>query len=220
MLKNVSIFVREFINSFQTTGSVCPTSKWSAMKLVGPLENRKSEEPLKILELGPGTGSVTKWILRKMDFGDKLTICEINPRFMQSLQDNLEKDQYFLTHKNSINFHCCPMQELPEDEKFDVIICAIPFLTLTEPLLKDIFLKIMHLSHQQTVLTYYEYRAMRRLGRNLSPKGTRDRMGKLCPKLEAIINNHALNKELVFSNFPPLTVYTLSGLDRLEHTLA
>ena len=82
MIKQNLVFLREFLLEFKTTGACFPTSKWAAQALIKPLRDTK-RKPMRILELGPGTGSVTLPILRELREGDTLTICEINPRFMK-----------------------------------------------------------------------------------------------------------------------------------------
>ena len=82
MIKENLVFLREFLLEFKTTGACFPTSRWAAQALIAPLRE-DNRPPKNILELGPGTGSVTMPMLREMRDGDSLTICEINPRFMK-----------------------------------------------------------------------------------------------------------------------------------------
>jgi len=220
MLKDNALFVQEFFRSFQSTGSLCPTTRWAAKAMVAPLAEKPHATAFKILELGPGTGSVTKYILRQMGFGDSLAICEINERFMEALKDNLDEDPYFETHRSRVRFHCCPMQQLPETQKFDLIVCAIPFLNLSLPLVKELFLKIAALSHKDTVITNYEYKGLRSIGKQFSAGTRRMRMRELDDFIKSIQVAHLESKSNVWLNILPVKVYRLNQLDKLPQTIA
>jgi phospholipid N-methyltransferase len=100
MFKENLVFLREFLLEFKTTGACFPTSRWAAQALITPLR-APERAPKNILELGPGTGSVTMPLLREMRPGDHLTICEINPRFMKSLKDTSKKALMLYTQSTS-----------------------------------------------------------------------------------------------------------------------
>ena len=214
MLKEIPIFINECLRTFKTTGSICPTSRWAAKQMVAPLRNRHFNKGLKILELGPGTGSVTRWILKEMNFEDSLSICEINSRFMDSLKKNLSSDPYYMTHESRVEFFCCPMQEL-EAQKYDLIVCAIPFLNLDSKLIAEIFNKIADLSHEKTLMTYYEYIGLRQIGKNLSFGTNRSRMKNIDGHLSDIREGCLAQEQIVWRNFLPVRVFTLKDLPKL-----
>lgn len=216
MLKDNALFVQEFFRSFHSTGSLCPTSRWAAKAMVAPLAEKPAGSNSRILELGPGTGSVTKIILRQMGFGDSLAVCEINERFMEALKRNLNGNPYYDTHKERVSFHCCPMQELPEAQKYDLIVCAIPFLNFDLPLVKELFAKIAALSHENTVMTYYEYIGLRDLGKQLSTNQRRKRMRELDEFIRQIQVSHLQGRKKIFLNVLPIKVYRLDHIGKLN----
>ena len=219
MLKDNALFVQEFFRTFHSTGSLCPTTRWAAKAMVEPLAEKPQGSQSKILELGPGTGSVTRYILRQMGFGDSLATCEINERFMDALKDNLEEDPYFDTHRSRVSFHCCPMQQLPETHKYDLIVCAIPFLNFNLPLVKELFAKIAALSHENTVMTYYEYIGLRTIGKQFSLDQRRRRMRELDEFIKKVQDTHLQSKSKVMLNVLPITVYRLNKLHQLNDVL-
>ncbi len=163
MLKENIIFMREFLAEFQATGSCFPTSKRAAQELSLPLAGPRA--PKNILELGPGTGAVTLQILDRMIPGDRLSICEINPRFMEELKSRLNQLDSFRKHRENVSFFLGPIQEFPEGgDKFDVIVCSLPFLNFEVEVVEDIFGKLQRLSTDQTVMSYYQYMGMRSIG--------------------------------------------------------
>jgi phospholipid N-methyltransferase len=215
MLKDNVLFLKEAILEFQSTGTFFPTSRWAAEALITPLISRKSRKPLKILELGPGTGSVTLPILESMQPGDELVVCEINHRFMEALQARLDENQHYLRIKDRVKLHCCPMQELPETDQFDVIVCAIPFSNLDLGTVQEIFSKLRRISHEQTLMTYYEYMALRSIGKVVTPPKNRERLKQIDSFFNSIYSNHLCDKIKVYMNVLPIHIYTLRDLHEL-----
>jgi phospholipid N-methyltransferase len=208
MIKDNFVFLKEFIVEFQTTGSCFPTSKKAASELTVPLRGRRT--PKRILELGPGTGSVTFPIIESMIPGDTLSICEINPRFMRELKTKLEKNATYQKFKSQINFYECPIQEFPEsDQKFDVIVCSLPFLNFDRPMVEDIFAKLTRLSTQNAVMTYYQYIGLRSIGKNFGSKEVKQRMCELDSFFDSTSEKHQSKRKRVWLNMLPINVYTL-----------
>jgi phosphatidylethanolamine/phosphatidyl-N-methylethanolamine N-methyltransferase len=55
-------FFRQYRHRFQTTGAVAPSSRFLARALARPLQQHAG--PCRVLEVGPGTGAVTRRIAR------------------------------------------------------------------------------------------------------------------------------------------------------------
>ena len=209
-LKQNLVFVREFIQDFDNTGSFCPTSKWAARALLTPLED-VPRTGKRIIEAGPGTGSVTVHILANMRDDDELAICEINPRFMRSLKQTLATNKDFLRHKDRVSFFEGAIQDLPPCKPFDLIVCAIPFLNLDFAITKSIFDKFRNISHSGTSLTYYEYMGLRKLGKAVSPI-RRKRYEQLEGFFSVVHEENLTSKQRVWLNLLPINVYRVDRL--------
>jgi phosphatidylethanolamine/phosphatidyl-N-methylethanolamine N-methyltransferase len=207
MIREAFVFLREGVLNFRYTGTICATSSWAAKALVNPL--REARSPQRILELGPGTGSVTVEILKDMIPGDKLTICEINPRFMDALKRRLEENSDFQERKEDVEFFCGPVQDLPEKGTYDVIVCALPFLNFEIETVREIFQKLHRMSTDETVMTYYEYIGLRRVSKVVSSPERKQRILEIDSFFK---DKHARDKighERVWLNFLPINIYTL-----------
>jgi phospholipid N-methyltransferase len=200
-------FVREALREFEVTGSIFPTSRWAAEALAKPLENRNT--PKKILELGPGNGSVTVKILDQMIDGDELLICEINPRLVDLLKIRLSRSKIFQKRKKQIRFFCGPAQELPTDTKFDVIICALPFLNFDLKTVKDIFGKIMEIRSPGAMMTYYEYIGIRPISLALSSPKRKQRMKDIHQFFNRLYREHEVKRDDVWLNVLPIHIYNV-----------
>jgi phospholipid N-methyltransferase len=206
-VKEIMAFLKEGITNFHDTGTFCATSKWAAKALTNPL--REIRSPQNILELGSGTGSVTIKILQDMIPGDKLTICEINPRFMGFLKKRLAANEDFIKHKQNITFFEGPVQELPEKVKFDVIVCALPFLNFDVETVQEIFSKLHCLSNDDTVMTYYQYIGLRKINKIVSPPERKKRILEISRYFDNKHLKDAIAHERVWLNILPIHIYTL-----------
>jgi len=205
-LKENLLFIREFFAEFEATGSFCPTSKWAAKAMIAPL--LKPRNGKRILEAGPGTGSVTIPLLASLRSDDHLVICEINPRFMQALKQNLANNPDYIKHKDRITFFQGPVQDLPDTEKFDVVICSIPFLNLEPEITESIFHKFRSLSKSDTVMTYYEYIGLKHLGRAVS-QTRRRRIEQMENFLQTFACENSRSRQRIWLNMTPINVYQM-----------
>ena len=206
-VKENFLFFREFLSEFQTTGSCFPTSRWAAEALTKPMKIKR--EPKNIIELGPGTGAVTTHILSNMILGDSLTICEINERFMNILKNKLKNNPDFIKHKANIHFFLGPMQELPENNKYDLIVCALPFLNFPLDLVREMFEKLKRLSAAESVLTYYEYIGIRSIRKNVGTRPSKHKFKELDHFFKSIYSAHQMKRKRVWLNFTPINIYTI-----------
>lgn len=208
MIKDNIIFLREFIQEFQTTGTLCPTSKWAANALIAPMKI-PGRGPKRIAELGSGTGAATMPILHHIRPGDKVTLCEINPRFMRALKKKLERSAEYQRVKHQIEFYEGPAQGLPEHEKFDIFICSIPFLNFEVETVREIFTKLHALSTPETVMTYYEYIGLRNLGKHLSLPDRKRRLRELDTFFQGMYSECLMKRTPVWLNVLPINIYSI-----------
>lgn len=104
-----------------------------------------------------------------------------------------------------------PVQGLATGDKFDLIVCAIPFLNLPVQITQDIFRKFAELSHSQTSITYYEYMWLRQLGKALSPE-RRKRLGELENFISTLHEENLCSVKKIWLNVLPINVYRVDGL--------
>ncbi|HAC15516.1 MAG TPA: hypothetical protein DCE78_06170, partial [Bacteroidetes bacterium] len=79
-----------FIKNIKHVGAVAPSSASLVREMVKPLTKRvlSSDKPIRILELGPGTGPVTKEIVNLMRPQDHLDIVELDVKFFELIKKN------------------------------------------------------------------------------------------------------------------------------------
>lgn len=209
MLKENLVFLREFLLEFKTTGACFPTSKWAAQALITPLR-RPGRTPMRVLELGPGTGSVTIPLIREMRDGDHLTICEINPRFMKALKDTLEREEAFRARRHQVEFFEGAAQDIPVTDPYNVIVCALPFVNFDLDTVKDIFAKLRLVSTPETLMTYYEYIGARRINQTIGAPSRKERMRDVNGFLRESKTIRNIDKTQVWLNVFPINIYTIN----------
>jgi len=192
---------------FKSTGTICPSSKWAARALANPLHEFST--PKRILEVGAGTGSVTVQILRDMNVHDELTVCELNPRFIKQLKKKLSKDFYYQVHKDRVDFFENAVQDMSGDRKFDVIVCGLPFNNFDRSTVDTIFTKLLAISHEKTLMTYFEYIGLRMLGKVMMPSEKKKRISEVESYLDLKYTPRCIHTERVWLNLLPIDIYTL-----------
>ena len=114
MVKDSITFLKELRTSFKSIGAMCPSSPMLGRAMASPVSasDRKNSRPMTILEVGPGTGPVTRQILRFMGPEDRFVICELNHRFITRLQHTLQKNRDFIRNRDRVDFYEGPIQDL------------------------------------------------------------------------------------------------------------
>lgn len=113
---NALTFFKQFFISPRTTGSLIPSSPFLCDTM---LESVDWQECKHFVELGAGTGVLTKKILSKMASDASLTIFEIRPEFIKTLQEI--KDS---------RLHLCNDSAEKLKGHYDVVFSGLPLVML------------------------------------------------------------------------------------------
>jgi len=115
------LFIREFFKNWREVGSITPSSPF----LVNKMLKRVDFENAKIIvELGPGSGCVTKKILKKMRPDAKLYVFETNKDFCFKLKQ-IKDAKLIVCNESALN-----LSKRLGDRVVDYIISGIPLATL------------------------------------------------------------------------------------------
>jgi len=170
-LNKESIFLTEGFKNIRGVGTVCSTSRFAAKAMVP--EIGLHDEPKVIVELGVGTGSVTKEILKHLRPKDLYIGIEANDKFLEVCRDGLcagnprtekaEQSSYDGDKNLSVNFEHGLAQNIQEILKkygvkeVDEIICTIPFRILPKHDTKEILQNIKKLLKKNGHFTFIRY---------------------------------------------------------------
>ncbi|MGW2371237.1 hypothetical protein [Kitasatospora sp. NPDC001683] len=125
------LFLAEALRTFHDTGALAPSGPDLVDALVVPATSRPNR-PISVLEVGAGTGVVTRRLARVLRPGNWLHVVEANPRFA----DRLREDLVLAARRPGVELRlsACRVEELPEaadatiqtggtgGERYDVIV--------------------------------------------------------------------------------------------------
>ena len=178
-----------FIKNPRQVGACCPSGEALCREIV---DNMDLVNANLVVELGPGTGAITKYLIEKMVDPGKLLCVELNPNFVEQLQINYPKS----------SFVCDSASNLPnilKDKQLplaDIVLSGLPWAIFPEGLQTEILTAVynsMNVGGQFVTFAYIQGLLM--------PAGKRFRN-----KLNVLFNKIETSR-IIWKNFPPAIVY-------------
>jgi phospholipid N-methyltransferase len=206
-LSEYAAFFRQVRHNFYHTGAILPSSANLGRVVSRTMLGRRA--PMRMLEVGPGTGSVTRVIAGRMQPGDRFDAVEINPRFVEHLQQRLHADRVLSAHRDAIRIIEAPVQDLPGEGVYDLIISGLPLNNFSPELIDTIFAAFRRLLAPGGLLTYFEYAFIRRLKFPFVGRKERQRLREIDQLLKGYLQQYQVGREHVWFNVPPAVVRRL-----------
>lgn len=204
---NYRLFWQEFRRTFESTGAIAPSGpklcRELARYVAGDGKGRR------ILEVGPGTGVVTDAIINQMGPADTLDIVELNERFVDALRERLQTQATWNRVASRIRIHHMPIEQLPADEKFEVIVSGLPFNNFPVELVQSILVHLERLAAPGATLSFFEYVAIRRVKSVVCKRPDRERLTGITRVLSDLFAKRQFRQECVLANVPPAWVHHL-----------
>ncbi len=199
-------FLAAYVKSPGSVGAIAPSGSALANALCRPFEGRSV--PARVLEVGAGTGVVTRCLGELMQPEDHLDICEINPTFVRVLKEQVLVSSVFerAVVEERVRLFDTPVQSIDFDTKYDFVISGLPLTAFSLDLVRDIEHAIRSTLTQGGVYSYFEYMALRKLSRAFAIGAHRKRLAVLSPHLDAFIRDYEFDKRAVLTNLPPAWV--------------
>ena len=221
------VFLREFRRTFETTGAVLPSGPALSAALAHfvregeshvaesaaadsasiSVSQRRCHVGRRILEVGPGTGAVTGYIVRAMRPGDRLDLVERNEEFAARLTERLARDEVLQPYAGRISLHHAGVEELPEDRPYDVIVSGLPLNNFSVAFVEQVLGKLRRLLAPGGTLSFFEYVAVRRVKAALSRQAEKERLRGIGRLLDDFLDAHEIRRDRVLANVPPAWVH-------------
>jgi len=194
-------FWRQFRSQYFTTGSVVPSSRALGRALARHVH--ASPPPRRILEVGPGTGAVTRVLVDAICPGDALDIVEINGAFIEIIHQRFAEEPAFGRVKEQTQILHRPLQEVPGEAIYDFMISGVPLNNFSLSLVEEIFASYRRLLKPDGVLSYFEYAGIRGVKKKVVGAADRQRLRDLDAYLQVKILDHQIGQDFVLLNVPP-----------------
>lgn len=180
------LFFKRFLQRGKGVASLVPSSASLARAVCGPLTDQR---PMTVLELGAGTGAITREALRRLHPQSRLIAVEIDPEFARVLRES------------------CPRAEVVEADaaelagvlasmgvaRVDAVLNGLPMPSLPRPLVGRVLSAVAAVTDERTPVS--QITVMPLVYLPLYRKWFRE-----------------VRFEWVVANFPPAGVYHLRGV--------
>jgi phosphatidylethanolamine/phosphatidyl-N-methylethanolamine N-methyltransferase len=200
------LFFSQFLTSYRTTGAIMPSGR-ALCRALARFVGDGRPGPRRILEVGPGTGPVTRRIVRAMGPDDRLDLVELNESFVRWLREGLETDEVLRPLADRVRVLHCPVQQLPRQPTYDLIISGLPLNNFSVAEVEEILAALGDLLKPGGTLSFFEYVAIRRVRALLSGRSERERLRGIGRALGALLDEHEVRREWIWPNVPPAWVH-------------
>lgn len=204
ILEECGGFFREFRRQFRTTGAILPSSPFLAAALANRL--RSARPASRILEVGPGTGAVTRAIARHMLPDDRLDAVEINAHFVSLLRRRLDEDHAFEQSSDRIEVIHAALEDLPGDGVYDYIVSGLPLNNFRVDQVREIFAAFQRLLKPGGTLSFFEYVFVRQLKSPFVDQSERRRLFRVGRIVGRYIRAYQVGRQRILMNVPPAVV--------------
>jgi phosphatidylethanolamine/phosphatidyl-N-methylethanolamine N-methyltransferase len=205
-LSEHGLFFREFLRNFHTTGAVLPSGRFLAAALARFVD-QPSSQPRRILEVGPGTGSVTRRVIAGMSSSDRLDLVELNEKFVRQFELRFQSDPPFLAVADRARVLHCPIEDLPMGESYDLIVSGLPLNNFSVAVVENLLATLTKLLAKGGTLSFFEYIAVRRVRAIISGKAERQRLRGIGRAMRAVLDGQEIRRDAVLLNVLPAWVH-------------
>ena len=178
-----------FIRNPRQIGACCPSGIALCREIV---DNMKLNEADLVVELGPGTGAITKYLVEKMVDSAKLLCVELNRDFVDQLQLQYPKSTFICDSASNLPY-ILKAKNLPSA---DIVLSGLPWAIFSENLQTEILTAVydsLKVGGQFATFAYVQGLLM--------PAGIRFRK-----KLDLQFSKVETSR-IIWKNFPPAVVY-------------
>jgi phospholipid N-methyltransferase len=185
----VNFFIH-FVKNLKMTGAVAPSSRFLAKNVVKPLQNMTNPEttspPVNILELGPGTGALTREIVKQLRPADSLDVVELQKPFFQIIKNKYQAE--------NVEIYLNDFMKFQPEKRYGFIFSSLPYDNMPRSIIRKIWQKKLSLCSPDAYICYFKYVKFRKFK---------------CDYEKQMVDKYKQNKKFVFRNLPPANVYTL-----------
>jgi len=198
-------FIRQSLKDFRTIGSLTPSSSFLARGIARNLPEHIGDD-YRVLEVGPGTGSLTRAIVRRMNGHGHLDLWELSPAFCTVLRKRLAEDPLFRRMQSRVLVHEGDVRSLPPEPRYNAIISGLPFNNFRPEEVQGFLEHFRALLKPKGALVWFEYVAIRQLKAVFVDKARREQLQGIRDVTRRFCRGHQYRQEIIAINFPPARI--------------
>jgi len=171
----------------------------------------RDEGPARVLEVGGGTGNITKVIAQAIRAGDSLDVYEIDPEFSAVIKRRLQNEPAFHEIQSAITIHNRPIEQIDRRMRYDFIISCLPFTCFEPDMVREILEIYRDILKPGGVCSFFEYVLIRKAARFISGSASeRRRIAGVAKVVREYVGQYRYKWHLVMLNIPPAIVHHIS----------
>jgi phospholipid N-methyltransferase len=206
---NPIAFIRQTIKDFRNTGALAPSSVFLARAMAECLPKDISDD-FRVIEVGPGTGSITGELARRMNGKGHLDLWEISPEFCSVLRERIRQEPTFKLLDHRIRVHEGDVRNLKTSVRYDAVVSGLPLNNFEPHEVKGFLEHFSALLKPAGLLVWFEYIAIRRLQTPFVGKAKRQRLKGVGEVVANFVREHHSKKKTIPINLPPARVWQLT----------
>lgn len=169
----------------------------------------RDESPVRVLEIGPGTGPVTHQIVKHLKPEDTFDLVELNEAFVQILNDRFRNEASWKSVSDLSFIHQVPVQDYEPEERYDFVISGLPLNNFSAELVDTISNHYFHLLRPGGVLSYFEYMFVRPIRKVVTRGNEKVRITQIDDTMNAHCDRYRIRRDNIWVNIPPAWVQHL-----------
>ena len=206
------VFLKEVYQNFYTTGAIAPSSRWVAREFTRHM--RGADGPgQRIVEVGPGTGAITAGIVRRLGPRDRLTLVELNDRFVDHLRRRFETDPHFRRVADQVELIHDRVEALPADASYDLVISGLPLNNFPVEVVQHLVTHLEGMLKPGGTMSFFEYAMLRQVKRAVTLGAERRRLAGVESIVQQFVRRHEHDRRWVLRNLPPAWVHHVRRSD-------
>ena len=202
-MKDKITFLKHFLRDPAAVGAITALNNNVAKKMVKYLKSRDYGTPCRILEVGAGTGSITKKIVPELLDHDILDLVEIDQGCCKILEDEFKAYQNVQTISRSV------LDWKPE-YKYDFIISTLPFNSFPANFVEKILGHFDEISASGCLCSYVEYVFLSKISQLFGDKKKRPQIKDRRKTLRNYRDGLLIERQCELLNFPPCHIYHMN----------
>ena len=202
-------FFRESLRTFRTTGALAPSSRYLAAELARPLAPPGERNPVRVLEVGPGTGVVTRQLAPRIGAADRLDVVELNPRFARVLESALRSELVLSLAADRIRVHERSILHAALEPGYDVVVSGLPFTNFDPDEVRAMLDRHVGLLVPGGDLTFFGYVGTGAARSACASRAEARRHRAVELVLREFVERYGVGRRTVLRNLPPAHVWHL-----------